>query len=266
MLSSHVFFQPCRDFRVDIFSWFSSLAHSILLESTHYPTALHQPLAEMLQPGRCHLPTAPKILALWFQSLIGPLCSPDSHISTYAFWHDSLLPDGRLHYWLSVFDLTSGRLTVPSEPSSVANTVIILTIDLAASSGRHTRQRHASRSPTTSSRSPLPPSALQSRLHGASHLNKDSEHHHRVEHHFTPPTRSSSSASLSARVRPFQPLPAHRPRPTLVIIRRDTPIAGLSRARLLATDIKTHGHSHFILCFIHICISRKHDLCIYLAM
>ena len=105
------------------------------------------------------------------------------------FWHDSLLPDGRHHHWL--FDRTSGRLTVPSEPSSIANTAMhphhrpscILREP-------HPSETHACRSPTSSSRS-LPPSALQPRLHGASHL-KDSEHHHRVEHHFTPHTRSSA--------------------------------------------------------------------------
>ena len=104
-------------------------------------------------------------------------------------------------YWL--FDLTSGRLTVPSEPSSIANTAMhphhrpscILRAP-------HPSETHACRTPTSSSRS-LPPSALQPRLHGASH-HKDSEHHHRVEHHFTPPTRSSSSASSSARERPFR--------------------------------------------------------------
>ena len=137
------------------------------LSQHHYLTALHQPPAEMLQPGRRHLLTAPKIPVLWLQSL-GPICSPDSHISTYAFWHDPLLPVSRFHHWL--FDLTSGRLTVPSEPSSLVNTVIILTIDLAASSGRHTRQRHMPvdrqlRHPVHR----LPPSALQPRLHGASH-------------------------------------------------------------------------------------------------
>ena len=70
------------NFRVDKFPWFSSLAHSILLESTtlSHCSEMHQPPAEMLQPGRCHLLTAPKIPALWLQSL-GPICSPDSHIS-----------------------------------------------------------------------------------------------------------------------------------------------------------------------------------------
>ena len=84
------------------------------------------------------------------------------------FWHDSLLPDGRHHHWL--FDRTSGRLTVPSEPSSIANTAMhphhrpscILRAP-------HPSETHACRSPTTPSRS-LPPSALQPRLYGASHL------------------------------------------------------------------------------------------------
>ena len=87
LLSNHVYLQPRRDFRVDKISWFSSLALSSLLESTHYLTALHQSLAEMFQSGRCHLPAAPKIPALRCRSLC-PLCSQDSRISTYAFWHD----------------------------------------------------------------------------------------------------------------------------------------------------------------------------------
>ena len=46
---------------------FHDFRHShfyLCLSQQHYLTALHQPLAEMLQPGRCHLPTAPKIPAL----------------------------------------------------------------------------------------------------------------------------------------------------------------------------------------------------------
>ena len=134
------------------------------------------------------------------------------------FWHDSLLPDGCHHHWL--FDLTSGRLTVPSEPSSIANTAMhphhrpscILRAP-------HPSETHACRSPTSSSRS-LPPSALQPRLHGASHL-KDSEH-----------ITASSTTSRRPRVHPlritvcswapFSPLPALRPCPTLFLIRRDS--------------------------------------------
>ena len=125
------FCQPCRHFRVDIFSWFpcfSSLAHSILLESTTTISSLcinHQ--LRCCNPAVVRLLTAPKIPTLLLQSL-GLHCSPDSHISTYASWHDPLLPVSRFHHWL--FDLTSGRLTVLSEPSSVVNTVFILTIDL----------------------------------------------------------------------------------------------------------------------------------------
>ena len=94
-LSNHVFCQLCRHFRVDIFSWFSSLALPSLLESTPLSHCPASPPAEKLQPGRRHLLTAPKIPVLWFRSL-GLLCSTDSHISTYAFWHDSLLPVSRL--------------------------------------------------------------------------------------------------------------------------------------------------------------------------
>ena len=138
------------------------------------------------------------------------------------FWHDSLLPDGRHHHWL--FDRTSGRLTVPSEPSSIANTAMhphhrpscILRAP-------HPSETHACRSPTTPSCS-LPPSALQPRLHGASHHFKRLRASSPRRAPFTPPTRSSSSASSPARERPFLPLPSHRPhpRPTLFFIRRDS--------------------------------------------
>ena len=40
-----------------------------------------------------------------------------------------------------------------------------------------------------------------------------------------PHASSSFASSLSARERPFLPLPAHRPRPTLVFIRRDSSVA-----------------------------------------
>ena len=112
-----------------IFVWiFSRDSHDFLhshfhlcLSQHHYLIALHQPPAEMLQPGHCpssHFSEDSGVLT----SSFWPLCSPDSHISTYAFWHDPLLPVGRHHHWL--FDLTSGRLTVPSEPSSIANTAM----------------------------------------------------------------------------------------------------------------------------------------------
>ena len=173
----------------------------------------------MLQPGRCpssHFTEDSGVLT----SSFGQLCSPDSRTSL------RLLARFTAASWLSFtidFQPYLRATHCPVRATVVVNTVIILTIDLAASSGRHTRQRHMPRRSSTSSSRSLPPSALQPRLHGASHL-KDSEHNHRVEHHFTPPTRSSSSASSPARERPFLPLPSHRPhpRPTLFFIRRDS--------------------------------------------
>ena len=64
------------------FPWFSSLAHSILLESTTTISLLcinHQ--LRCCNPAVVRLLTAPKIPALLPQSL-GLHCSPDSHIST----------------------------------------------------------------------------------------------------------------------------------------------------------------------------------------
>ena len=121
-----------------------------------------------------------------FEALAHCSCS-DSHFSTYAFWHDSLLPVSR---HLLTIDLT--RATHCPVIAPVVNTVIILTIDRASSSGRHTRQRHLpvdrqQRHPARYLRRLFSPDLI----HGASHL-KDSEHHHCVEHHFTPPTRSSA--------------------------------------------------------------------------
>ena len=155
----------------------------------------------MLQPGRCPSCALRRRFRRCYLKALAYTAAQIVTSPHLRFWHDSLLPDGRHHHWL--FDRTSGRLTVPSEPSSIANTAMhphhrpscILRAP-------HPSESHACRSPTTPSRS-LPPSALQPRLHGASHL-KDSEHHHRVEHHFTLPTRSSSSASSSARERPFR--------------------------------------------------------------
>ena len=126
-------------------------------------------LADCFNPGRCPLLTAPKIPALWHRSL-GSHCSTDSFISTLSVrrftatniefytvcWHDSLLLVDRHLLWL--FDLTSGRLTVPSEPSSIANNAILFITSVGSSA-----------------------STLRSVA------SKDSEHHHRVEHHFTPP-------------------------------------------------------------------------------
>ena len=181
--------------RTSIFAWVNNTISLLCVN--------HQ--LRCCNPAVVRLLTAPKIPVLWLQSL-GPICSPDSHISTYAFWHDPLLPVSRFHHWL--FDLTSGRLTVLSEPSSLVITAMhphhrpscILRAP-------HPSETHACRSPTTPSRS-LPPSALQPRLYGASHhFKRLRASSHRVERHFTPPTRSSSSASSPARERPFHRFP-----------------------------------------------------------
>ena len=180
----------------------------------------------MLQPGRCpssHFTEDSGVST----SSFGLLCSPDSRTSL------RLLARFTAASWLSfTIDYSTAYLRAthcPVRVIVVVNTVIILTIDLAASSGRHSRQRHMPRRPPSTPSRLLPPSALQPRLHGASH-HKDSEHHHRVERHFTPPTRSSSSASSPARERPF-----HRFSRTVHInVLRYSPsaaIAGLSRAR-----------------------------------
>ena len=162
-------------------------------------------------------------------------------------------------------DLTFERLTVPSEPSSVANTAMHFqhrqSMDPPGDTPARAMRR---RSPSSSSRS-LHPSALQPRHNGASHHLKDSEHHHRVEHHFTPPTRHPAPHHHCLLVSaPFQPLPAHRPRPLLVFIRRDSRTFPRTFIRQRYKDSWTHWtlHLHFILCFIYFCISREHDLCI----
>ena len=108
-------------------------------------------------------------------------------------WHDSLLLVDRHLLWL--FDLTSGRLTVPSEPSSIANTAMhphhrpscILRAP-------HPSETHACRLPTLSSRS-LPPSALQPRLYGASHLKSPS---------------AITASSITSRRPRVHPAPHHR--------------------------------------------------------
>ena len=280
LLSNHVFCQPCRHFRVDKFSWFSSLALSSLLESPSlFSCTASLLLAEMFNPGRCPLLTAPKIPALWHRSL-GSHCSTDSFISTLSVrrftatniefytvcWHDSLLLVDRHHHWLS---------TLPPGDS------------LSRQSHRRSQHRHhPHHRPSCILRAPNPSETYASSIvniviplitsvgSSASTLrsvaSKDSEHHHRVEHHFTPPTRSSSSASSPARERPFLPLPSHRPhpRPTLFFIRRDSRTFPRTITRHWYKELWTHWtlHSLFILCFvIYTCISRKHDLCIYLS-
>ena len=93
----------------------------------------------MLQPGRCpssHFTEDSGVLT----SSFGLLCSPDSRTSL------RLLARFTAASWLSfTIDYSTAYLRAthcPVRAIVVVNTVIILTIDLAASSGRHTRQRH----------------------------------------------------------------------------------------------------------------------------
>ena len=151
-----------RDFHDFLYSHIRSC-----LSQHHYLTALHHRLLRSCNP------------AVVIFSLHRRFRCCDSEALAYfaaQIVTSQLTLSGTTHccrlavfYWL--FDLTSGRLTVPSEPSSIANTAMhphhrpscILRAP-------HPSETHACRSPTTSSRSTLPPSALQPRLYGASHL------------------------------------------------------------------------------------------------
>ena len=196
LLSNHVFCQPCRHFRVDIFSVisiFSSLAHSILLESTTTISSLcinHQ--LRCCNPAVVRLLTAPKIPALLPQSL-GLHCSPDSHFSpqtllarlTAARWPSSSLtirPHLRAtHCPVRAIVDSQHRLHPHHRPSCILR-------------APHPSETHACRLPTLSSRS-LPPSALQPRLYGASHLKS--------------PSAITASSTTSRRPR-VHPAPHHR--------------------------------------------------------
>ena len=142
-------------------------------------------------------------------------------------------------------DLTSGRPTVPSEPF----------VDSHHRHHSHHRPRcilraphpsetHACRSSTTPSRS-LPPSALQPRLHGASHLKS--------------PSIITASSAISRRPRVY-PAPHHRllvsslsrasstPRPTPVFFRSDSRTFSAHDYRQRCQDSRTLWtlRSHFI--------------------
>ena len=178
------------------FPWFSSLAHSILLESTTTISSLcinHQLRCCNLAVVR--LLTAPKIPALLLQSL-GPLCSPDSHISTLTLSRTThccrlavifmtIRPYLRAtHCTVRAIVASQHRHHPHHRPSCILRAT-------------HPSETHACRSPTTPSCS-LPPSALQPRLYGASHhTSKDSEHHH------------TASSATSRRLR-VHPAPHHR--------------------------------------------------------
>ena len=161
-------------------------------------------------------------------------------------------------------DLTSGRLTVPSEPL----------VDSHHRHHSHHRPRcilraphpsetHACRSSTTPSRS-LPPSALQPRLHGASHLKS--------------PSIITASSAISRRPRVY-PAPHHR---LLVSSLYPHIVHSTSNASLLPqrqpdflrarysptisrlTDTLDTSFT-FHLCFIHFCIFQVSIICVFLS-
>ena len=168
-----------------------------------------------------------------FEALAHCSC-PDSHFSTYAFWHDSLLPVSR---HLLTIDLT--RATHCPVIAPVVNTVIILTIDRESSSGRHTRHRH------------LPVDRQQ--RHPARYLRRLFSPDFTERRTSKTPSIITASSTTSRRLR-VQPAPHHRLfvsalftaslASSIHVVRYSSSvaIAGLSRARLLATDIKNYGH------------------------
>ena len=205
LLSNHVFCQPCRHFRVDIFSvismiFFTRTSIFAWVNTTILLLCINRQL-KCCNPAVVRLLTLPKIPAFWHQALYWPLCSPDSRTSlrllarfTAASW-----PSFTIDYSTAYLRATHCpvRAIVASQhrhhphhrPSCILR-------------APHPSETHACRSPTTPSRS-LPPSALQPRLHGASHHFKRLRASSPRRAPFTPPTRSSSSASSPARERPF---------------------------------------------------------------
>ena len=139
-LSNHVFCQPCRHFRVDIFSVISIIFFTRTFDPAWVNITItllcinHQ--LKCCNPAVVIFSLHRRFRRCDFEALAHCSCS-EGHFSTYVFWHDSLLPVSR---HLLTIDLT--RATHCPVIAPVVNTVIILTIDLAASSGRHTRQRH----------------------------------------------------------------------------------------------------------------------------
>ena len=172
---------------------------------------------------------------------------------------------------------TLARLTVAGWPSSpltidltrathcpviapVFNIVIILTIDLAPSCilrVPHPSETCLSINNNVIPFTVIPPSALQ--------LSPDF-----MEHCITSKTPSTITASSTTSCHPrvtqlriiiacsratFSPLPSHRPRPTLVSIRRDSRTFPEHGNRQRYKDSWTHWtlHLHFILCFVYFC-------------
>ena len=181
----------CGYFLRDFHDFLHSHFH-LCLSQHHYLIALHQPPAEMLQPGRCpssHFTEDSGVLT----SSFGLLCSPDSRTSL------RLLARFTAASWLSfTIDYSTAYLRATHWPVRA----------IVASQHRHhphhrpscilraphPSETHACRLPTLSSRS-LPPSALQPRLYGASHLKS--------------PSAITASSTTSRRPR-VHPAPHHR--------------------------------------------------------
>ena len=202
----------CGYFLRDFHDFLHSHTRSLLESTTTISSLCINHQLRCCNPAVVRLLTLPKIPAFWHQALAYSAAQIVAH--HFVFWHDSLLLVD-CHSPLTIRPHTSGRLTVPSEPSSIANTAMhphhrpscILRAP-------HPSETHACRLPTLSSRS-LPPSALQpSTLRSVA--SKVSERHHRVEHPL-----HAAHAFIQLRIivcswAPFSPLPLHRPRPTLV--------------------------------------------------
>ena len=199
---------PDRDFNV------SSLALSSLLESTTTisPLCINRQL-RCCNPAVVIFSLHRRFRRCDFEALAHCSC-PDSHFSTYAFWHDSLLPVSRHLLTIDLTRATHCPIIVP-----VVNTVIILTIDRASSSGRHTRQRHM-----PVDRQQRHPARYLRRLFSPDFTERRTSKTPSTSPRWAP--LHAAHAFIQLRIiacswAPFSQLPAHRPRPTLVFIRRD---------------------------------------------
>ena len=184
------------------FPWFSSLALPSLLEST--------PLSYCsASTTSWNVATRPlSVFSLYrrfrrFDFKPWPTAAAQIvALQLRAFWHDSLLPvepTFTIDYSTSYLRATHCPVIAHRRSQHRHHPHHRPSCILRAP---HPSETHACRSPTTPSRS-LPPSALQPRLHGASHHFKRLRASSPRRAPFTPPTRSSSSASSPARERPF---------------------------------------------------------------
>ena len=94
----------------------------------------------MLQPGRCHLPTAPKIRHCDLEALAYSAAQIAFSLRLMA----RLTAARRTPSLLTIDPTSHARASHCPVIALVVNTAVILTIDRASSSGRQTRQRHAS--------------------------------------------------------------------------------------------------------------------------